>query len=314
MNIPTLPGLGIVIDEKEVEKVAQRGHSWTSRPGAAMTVPSQNGDHPMTGFLVTIDAEHGGRWTQLRDPQGREWLWDRPNPARNHVQPGDDFVDVGGIEECCPTIGSNPDHGELWTHPWATIEASSERLIHEVAVNGFALRRELTTGQDKVTAAYRLQAAPGARFIWAAHALLELGVGAAIHAAAGPARAWPDHHTIIETEWPRPLGIDYGTIGFDDGSAMFCLLPGRAEVTVSDTGDDLRFRLSCADQPVSVGLWRNLGGYPWNAAERYRNIGIEPMLGNVFDLDAAVEDDAAIVPASGEVRWTLTIDNGSDGS
>ncbi len=266
----------------------------------------------MTAFVVAFDAAHGGRWTQLRDPQGREWLWERPDPARNHVKPGDDFVDVGGIEECYPTIGASPDHGEFWTRPWATIETQASRLTHKIVVGGVSLRRQVTVGPKAVSAAYHLQAPPGTHFIWAAHALLELGIGAVLQAAPGPARSWPDHRNVVETEWPRPLGVDYGSLGPDDGSAMFCLLPSREEVVVSDGDDRLRFQLSCAGQPVSFGLWRNLGGYPWNAVDKYRNIGVEPMLGRVFDLAAAGPRDAAVVPPSGEVRWTLTLDNGAD--
>jgi hypothetical protein len=58
-------------------------------------------------------------------------------------------------------------------------------------------------------------------------------------------------------------------------------------------------------QPVSVALWRNLGGFPRHGP--YRSTGVEPMLGRVFDLADAGPGDAARVPASGEVRWRLTL-------
>jgi hypothetical protein len=96
---------------------------------------------------------------------------------------------------------------------------------------------------------------------------------------------------------------------------------GCAEVRVADGPDVLRLRLESADQPRSTALWRNLGGWPEPAP--YRSIGVEPMLGAVFDLaeadptpgaadparDAAVVParDAAVVPADGEVRWELTV-------
>ena len=50
---------------------------------------------------------------------------------------------------------------------------------------------------------------------------------------------------------------------------------------------------------------RNLGGFP--AADPYRSTGVEPMLGRVFDLAEAGPGDAAEVPASGAVRWRLTV-------
>lgn len=265
----------------------------------------------MSRFKIDIDAEHGGRWTELHDPSGRQWLWQRPDPARDHVRPGDSFVDVGGLEECYPTIGADPDHGELWTRPWTSLtEGGAGRVRHEVAYESVRLTRSIRSLPEGIEAHYLLEAEPGTRFIWAAHALLELGVGATLIADDGPARAWPDHKLPVETTWPRPLDIDYATLGPDDGSAMFCLLPGRAEVAVADGRDVLRFRLECEGQPVSVGLWRNLGGYPWGSAHKYRNVGVEPMLGRVFDLTAADPQDAALVPGTGQVEWTLRIDNG----
>jgi hypothetical protein len=59
---------------------------------------------------------------------------------------------------------------------------------------------------------------------------------------------------------------------------------------------------------VSIALWRNLGGFP--DTDPYRSTGVEPMLGRVFDLAEAGPGDAARVPASGEVRWRLTVSAG----
>jgi hypothetical protein len=55
-----------------------------------------------------------------------------------------------------------------------------------------------------------------------------------------------------------------------------------------------------------VAIWRNLGGFPPGAP--YRSIGVEPMLGAVFDLaEASGPQDAVTVSASGEVAWDLMI-------
>lgn len=74
---------------------------------------------------------------------------------------------------------------------------------------------------------------------------------------------------------------------------------------VHDQADRLSLSLEADGQPVSIALWRNLGGFP--AQHPYRSTGVEPMLGRVFDLAEAGPDDAARVPASGEVRWRLTL-------
>jgi hypothetical protein len=75
-------------------------------------------------------------------------------------------------------------------------------------------------------------------------------------------------------------------------------------VTVAD-GERLTFTLEAPGQPVSVALWRNLRGWP--AAGPYRSIGVEPMLGRVFDRAEAGAGDAAIVPPSGVCEWRLTV-------
>ncbi|NUP40373.1 MAG: hypothetical protein HOV96_41670 [Nonomuraea sp.] len=155
-------------------------------------------------------------------------MWSRPDPARDGVQPGDGFVDVGGLEECFPTIGGPPDHGDVWTRAW---QADGDRLTAETGA--CRLTRRVCVG-ERVVADYRLTGPPGLRFIWAAHALLDPALGTVVDAPAGhPCRAWPGHVRPVHTTWPRVLDIDgYDTLGDDDGSAMFCLLPGLDTVTV----------------------------------------------------------------------------------
>jgi hypothetical protein len=56
---------------------------------------------------------------------------------------------------------------------------------------------------------------------------------------------------------------------------------------------------------VSFVLWRNLAGWPPDSP--YRSVGVEPVLGQALDLAEAGPADAAVVPAAGRVRWTLTL-------
>ena len=123
-----------------------------------------------------IDLEHGGRWTGLT-LAGREWLWSRPDPARNQVRPGDGFVDAGGIEECLPTIRGLPDHGAVWSRPWTALSDG----LAAVETDDFWFARRIHQGEDgAVRASYRLHAAAGYRFVWAAHALLDLSENAEV--------------------------------------------------------------------------------------------------------------------------------------
>lgn len=256
----------------------------------------------MVTLTVEVDLVHGGRWTSLR-AGSREWLW-RPRwqqAARAKVRPGDSFVDAGGLEECLPTVRGRPDHGQVWSRPW--------RAPGAVTGRDFALRRTVEVEDGAVVARYALSAAPGYRFVWAAHALLEVSPSARVVAPPGtPTRVFPlEAGDWVAGPWPAPAGTPLDVCGPDDGTAVGAILTHCPQVTVAD-GESLTFSLAAQEQPVSVALWRNLRGWP---AERpYRSIGVEPMLGRVFDAARAGEGDAAVVPASGVLEWRLTVTAG----
>ena len=254
----------------------------------------------MTGLRSTVDLAHGGRWTSLRAGD-REWLWSRPDPARETVRPGDAFVDAGGLEECLPTVRGRPDHGAVWSRPWTGRGGSA------VVVGGdFELARTIRHEDGAVVADYRLTAEPGWSFVWAAHALLEVSTGARLRAPAGTVTRVYDagDRPWLAGEWPRPLGLPLDRFGAADGTAIGAILTDCPEATVVD-GDELTFSLRAEGQPVSTALWRNLGGFP--QPEPYRSIGVEPMLGRVFDLAEAGPGDCATVPASGVCEWRLVV-------
>lgn len=255
---------------------------------------------------VLTDVARGGRWTSLR-AGGREWLWRRDEPRRPLVAPGDAFADAGGVEECVPTVRGTPDHGDAWSRPWVRV-GDGDDAEESVDCPDFRLVRRIRTRNDTLVADYRLTAAPGYRFLWAAHALLDVSPAATVDITHGaPTRLYPDEgDRWIPASWPpTPAdGVSLDRLGPDDGTAVGAVVATR-QALVRDGTDTLRLAVDAPGQPVSVALWRNLGGFP--TAAPYRSIGVEPMLGRVFDLSAAGEDDAARVPASGEVHWRLTI-------
>ena len=267
----------------------------------------------VTAASVTTEPAHGGRWTSLC-LGGREWLWRRADVAREAVRPGDPFVDAGGLEECIPTVRGTPDHGLAWSRPWAVTDGG------EVADCGaFVLHRQVRAGQDEVVARYRLTAEPGYRFLWAAHALLDLAVGASVELPDGlPVRlypeageligGWPADTSYVTAEWPAPYGVPLAELGPDDGTAVGASVLDVDTVTVVDGDARLHMKL-VSDAPHSVALWRNLGGFP--AGSPYRSVGVEPMLGRVLDLADARPDDAVTVPSSGVVEWELEVTGGS---
>ncbi|MFJ4918905.1 hypothetical protein [Streptomyces sp. NPDC088725] len=258
------------------------------------------------GPVVVTDPSHGGRWTSLRSGGdgpggGREWLWHRDEPRRAGARPGDAFADAGGLEECVPTVRGTPDHGDAWSRVWRCDDGEET-----VDCPDFRLVRSIATLPGRTVADYRLTAAPGYRFLWAGHALLDVSARARAEMRQGAAvRLYPDGGARwTPGNWPRAAGLRLDLLGPDDGTAVGAVV-GTPEAYVHDGADTLHLALEAEGQPVSVALWRNLGGFPETAP--YRSIGVEPMLGRVFDLAEAGEGDAACVPASGEVRWRLTV-------
>ena len=282
-----------------------------------------------TAARVSVDLSHGGRWTSLR-LAGREWLWRRDDPRRDRVGPGDPFVDAGGIEECVPTVRGQPDHGDAWCRAWRHLEDGGA----EAGCADFTLRRRISTRDDLIVASYRLTADPGYRFVWAAHALLDVSARARLCLGGGPAgtagtadaasragrvvrlypeaaallgRPWPEGAPFVTARWPGPGRLHLDRLGPDDGTAVGAIVPGCSGAVVRDGTEALRFRLSGdAGLPASVALWRNLRGFPPGGP--YRSIGVEPMLGSVFDLaEAGQPGDAVTVPGTGHVEWELEI-------
>lgn len=264
---------------------------------------------------VRTDLDHGGRWTSLL-VGGRQWLWSRRAPGRHAAGPGDGFVDAGGLEECIPTVRGIPDHGDAWCRRWQRVGDADI-----VVCPSFVLHRRLACTEAGVEASYRLSADPGFRFVWAAHALLDLSAQARLVAAPGtPTRLypeaaallegpWPDGAPYVTGRWPEPGGLPMDRLGPDDGTAIGAILVGCHTASVVDGPDRLSLTLHAdAATPVSLALWRNLGGFPPGAP--YRSIGVEPMLGAMFDLADAGPSDAARVPSSGAVEWRLEITGG----
>jgi hypothetical protein len=268
---------------------------------------------------VVLDLEDGGRWTSLR-MAGREWLWQGPGLVSGSREGMTSYVDVGGLDECFPTVRGTPDHGGLWNQPWLPLDDDED--WDAVQYEGAVLLRRFNGGDvpdstetHTIWADYRLIAPAGFRFVWAAHALLDCSVGAFLDVPDGttcrlyPEAAslldWPEGAPWIAATWPSPAGVDLATYGPSDGTAVGAVLVDCPTASVVDGALELTLSLSCPGQPVSTALWRNLGGFPVDAP--YRSLGVEPMLGRVFDLAEAGPGDAAVVPESGELTWRLVV-------
>jgi hypothetical protein len=310
-------------------------------PASLADLPASLADLPANE--VAVDLDDGGRWTSLV-LGGREWLWAGPGLLSGAREGLTTYVDVGGLDECFPTVRGVPDHGGLWNQPWGSLDEDED--WDAVQYGEAVLLRRFNGGEppaemDETGAIwvdYRLIAPPGYRFIWAAHALLDCAVGAkldiphgtecrlyldappaAATSASEPATpggeqvgATPALPPVTERlrswiagRWPAPTGTDLSNYGPSDGTAIGAVLLDCPSASVIDGSLALDFSLSCPGQPVSTAVWRNLGGYPAEAP--YRSLGVEPMLGRVFGLDEAGPGDAAVVPESGELTWRLVV-------
>ena len=289
-------------------------------PAALAGTWPPSGEHWRAAPLaVSTDSAHGGRWASLRSSE-REWLWRHPDPAvaraRSLVQPDDDFVDAGGVEECFPTVRGTPDHGGAWSRSWR-VEKVQEAPGEHVDVGTLRLARRVTAGADGgVRVTYAVTGPPGACFIHAVHALLDVGPGARLVVPATPRVQLldtPSDGQTTVTSWPATVaGRPLHHLGPDDGTAVAALvLDCRAAVVVE--GRDalvMAWGTQSPDDagPCSLLLWRNLRGWP--SPNPYRSIGIEPMVGCTATLsttDSGGAGEPARLPAEGRFEWQLTV-------
>ena len=252
---------------------------------------------------LTVDLAHGGRWTSLRHGH-REWLWKREAPGRAEAVPGSAFVDAGGMEECIPTVRGLPDHGDVWYRPW-----SGDSRQARVSTPAMSLTRSVSVTGLSVTTAYELQAEPGYQFVWAAHLLLDVSERATLECPGGvPVRLFGPGESWRPSEWPDAGGLDLDRLGPDDGTAVSAIVE-TSHAVVRDGDRYLRVELEADEQPTAIGLWRNLRGWPPD--QPYRSIGVEPMLGRVWDRSTGrPEDLARASDDSGRASWRMTLELG----
>lgn len=127
----------------------------------------------------------------------------------------------------------------------------------------FRLARRIRTDADTLVADYRLTATPGYRFLWAAHALLDVSPHATLTIPDGTAtRLYPDDGSRWTAgAWPLVDDVPLDRLGPDDGTAVGAVVT-TAQVSVHDGRDTLHLSVESPDHPVSVALWRNLAGLP----------------------------------------------------
>jgi hypothetical protein len=304
-----------------------------------------------TGLEVALLPEVGGKIISLRSATGREWLWQTRRPYRRPVY-GAPFADydISGFDECFPGIAEGPypdrpwqgttipDHGELWTLPWAT---ALEQDTLALTVHGlrFPYRLEKRLTLDPGAAALRIDyqltnLSPfPLRYLWSAHPLLAARPGMRVLLPEGvDVRVdWSKHDRLgpfgATHRWPHGQLAAGGVTALDllpaaSATTADKLYTGRLPLTAAAgwcalhdpaTREHLAFRFDPRRVPY-IGVWLNMAGWPLQphgAEGPCYNVALEPCSGFPDRLDRAVaRDEAATLAANATEQWTLRLEAG----
>lgn len=298
------------------------------------------------GLAVTVVPQLGAKIVSLLDKHnGLEWL---AGPGTRPVKPlayGAAFEkqDMSGWDEMFPTISACPypgagpahgaalpDHGEVWSLPWALEDATDKELRLSVSGRALPYRLERTlafTAPDTLALHYDLVnlGENPLPYIWAAHPQFACGAGAQVVLpppvtqvcnVLPPAWGWGEPE--VRYGWPLATGADGQAQQIDQvrGPALrqarkFYTLPDErissATLVRQGTGDWLRLAWD-ADAAPYFGLWVDEG-----ALHHQSVVALEPATGFYDSLAVAWARQRVRVLGPGQsTAWTLTVQAGSE--
>jgi galactose mutarotase-like enzyme len=284
----------------------------------------------------------GMKLTNLRRPNGREWLWRSDQIPLAPPRPGASYVetaDSGGWDECFPTVGpcpipgappgtpTLPDHGELWSSPWAssvydhdagtTLTGSTQGTVFP-----YEFEREVTLDarEPVVRLRYRLRHTGDAPFpwIWSSHPLLNVQPGSTLtlpglsHVKVDAVHGRPDLKVGEVVPWPICGEVDHFRFPPEGGWAvkLFGDVGPSGSMTLTDPRRGERLQMVVQPEEVpQVGLWINCRGWAPPGRRPYYNLALEPCIGAPDRLDvAATEWHTAQTLSPGETRtWGVDV-------
>jgi hypothetical protein len=307
---------------------------------------SQTDWHDFSAYALESDDARmvvvpslGGKIVSLFDKVYRhEWLA-APMRKLKRVSYGADFVsqDMSGWDEMLPTISACqwnefalPDHGEVWSRPWAveetqkalvlsikgvTITYSFTRTVTFVSSQHIRLHYELiNTG--KTANAYLWAAHP--QFVADAHTrvILPAEVNRLVNVMANDPK-WGKSGELYS--WPKAVALD-GTIRqLDEIHAVthhschkFYVPPEQpiswAALKQINLGCQLRLEWSAEKLPY-FGLWVDEGVYNTAAV-----VALEPSNGYYDSLERAAQNERVVTLIPGaKLDWQVEIRLGSGG-
>lgn len=261
----------------------------------------------------------------------------RPLRAARYAAPYAEF-DASGFDECLPTIGpclypeapwqnvEAPDHGEVWSIPWA-LEAQPNALHLDCCGVHFPYDFHKTIsvpapGCLRLSYALLNRGNAPFKFLWSAHPLLALRPGMRIHLPEGVRVRvdWSKDERLgtplDEHPWPQTTdraghAVDLSLIRPPEAALVdklytTRLTEGWCALHDPETGRYAAFVFAPETIPY-VGLSINLGGWPVTGPGYY-NLGLEPCKGYPDRLDLAIErGDYAVAQPGERLSWQMDL-------
>jgi galactose mutarotase-like enzyme len=288
-------------------------------------------------LTATILPQWGSKLASLvYKPLGFELLWQNPAPkyrASSYADPYE-LGEASGFDEMFPTIArcfyegqpwvglEMPDHGEVWSIPWA-YEIEGQRLLLRVEGVRFpyGIEKTVSLSEEVLQCEYRVENRCEADFdfIWAAHPLFNTSPGMRLIVPG-------DLRTIVNAVPSRRLG-GYGRMyhfpiakiegrgsfnlsvvpekgGADYQKYWFVEKPHEGWCILHDPLRKLSIGLAWpVEQVPYLGMWVNEGG--WSG--QY-NVAPEPATAAMDRVDFSKAWGMGNNLRSGEIRqWWLTI-------
>lgn len=305
------------------------------------TVSVQNED-----VRISVVPELGCKIISIYDmAHEHEWLWNDLNRPIRKADFGTNYLDydISGFDECFPNIGvsqhpldSNltlPDHGDLWSIPWATkVEGMSISAKVEGRSFPYIFARQIRLKGRKIEFSYEVRNVSEKVFVfmWSAHPLFSVTGAMRIMINGSPRMTkefsiggrlgadGPDGYSgqFRSYEWPKVQDqngteIDLSYIGLEAPIAVKVVLnsPLDGKVTLLDLASERRLTMTLSPTEIQyLGICFNLGAVPpgdnpgtW--------VAIEPTSGCTDNLDDSYERGVANLLAPGETQqWTFELD------
>lgn len=299
-------------------------------------------DHVRAEFIPSV----GGKMISLKDQDtGYEFLLPSQQPDGGYRQPlyagtFEDY-DTSGFDECFPTVEASaypsmgeepghgavvfPDHGELWSQPWDVRVSEDEIVLSARGVRwNYEFTKRIRLEGNRLQIGYTLvNRASSAFFVWSAHPLLEVSVGARIilpvsvksmllnsssddlFGKNGDILSWPH----LDSADPS---MDYSIIpNRSAGVATKCftdqLVEGSAALYDPSADESFLFEFDPKHIPY-LGIWLCYGGWPPSAEEKHFTVALEPCTGRPDSLEKAIlrNECQTIVPGAAR-SWHLDV-------